>query len=269
MQKTLTPPGFAYMSPPASPRWWALALVALLGACGGGGGGSDSAASDGSGGGSPTPGPVASTTSADCAPTSYMTGGTTWVLNYKTVRGAAESVQGIDAQVYSPRSFHGVDGLVQINQIFTAGGVRVPSGVSSYQKLVDGKIMEYGSQSGTPLALVSRAYDTPLDQAQWRLTSDANTYSYRAPYTDYNSATRVTTTGVQSGTWTYHGRVARTVPAGTFPTCHLTLTTDGGTTEYWFLVGRGVMIASTTTGAGAGTQELLNGSFNGVPLTGG
>lgn len=260
----------------ATARWVVCLGTCLLSACGGGGGGGTGTVPTNPSAGTTSPAPdtpVATTTAADCAPTGYMTEGSNWQLTYKQVAGLVESQSSIDSIVNTGQTFNGVSGLVKISQFNVLRGARTDSGIASYQKLVDGKIMEYGTQSGSPTTLVTRVYDEPADQAQWRLTSAATTHRFNTPYTEY-SVTGARTRSVSAGTWTYQGQEAHRVTAGNFRTCYLTLTTADGatTTDYWFLRGKGVMVASRITDNATRTvtysTELVSGAFNGVTLTG-
>lgn len=198
-----------------------------------------------------------------------MAAGTNWQLTYKQVVGGTESQSSLDAVVTTGQTFNGVTGLTKISQYNVLGGARTAAGVATYQKLVDGKILEYASQSGSPSTLVTRVYDEPMDQAQWRLTSVANTYSYNAPYTEYSVA-GTSTRSVDTGTWTYVGQETRAAAAGNFRTCRMKLITPSGTSDFWFLLGKGVMLASRSTNVSGATSstELVSGTFNGAVLVG-
>lgn len=231
----------------------------------------------------PGPGPVPGGGGAgDCVNADIMQVGATWHLEYR-ISGFLNGTSVSDAEVLRQTDFAGHTALeTEVVTLTSYSGLQpVETRVLNYSYHVGGNLMEeYGnvataSVMGIDTSTVS-TYSPPYRDNKWTLgVGQAENYSYTmvSETTITGSPVPVpptTTETVVSGTWTYNGQEAVTVPAGTFTACKMTQIVDGDTNVLWVAVGAGVQVKSVSTDGETDqtlTLEMTAGSFNGSAIT--
>ena len=230
----------------------------------------------------PTPDPDPGTGGAgDCFNTELFQVGTTWRLEYN-VSGFVNGTSVSDAEVLRRADFAGYSALeTEVTTTTSYTGLpAVATTVLNYADSVGGNLIEeYGnvvtaSVSGINTRTVS-TFVPPWRDVKWTLgTGQTETYSYtlRSETSITGSPVPVppsiTETAV-SGTWTYNGREAVTVPLGTFNACKFTEATGGDTNVLWYAPGTGITVKSVSTDGESNetiTLEMTVGRVNGASI---
>lgn len=227
----------------------------------------------------PTPDPGGGS-AGDCLNLETFVVGNTWRLEYN-ISGLYSGTSVSDAKVLRQTDFAGYTAMeTEVKTTTTVAGTAVDSTVLSYAYHVGGNLVEeYGNVStATVSGMSTRTVSTfvpPWRDTKWTLgVGQTENYSYTV-----RSETTITGAPVPipptinettvSGSWTYNGQEAVSVPVGTFVACKMTQVADDTTNEVWYAVGTGAMVKSISTDANSAQpliMEMTLGRFNGAPI---